>query len=274
MNEQLVEAVRARRTILFVGAGVSRSLGLPSWNELIAKMAVDLEFDPDVFRGYGGNLDLAEYYQLTKKTIGPLRAELDRLWHRDEAKVDSSQIYQAIVNLRCPTIYTTNYDRWLEIAFRRGGKKAVKIANVGDFTQIEDGTPQIVKLHGDFDDDASLVLTEASYFDRLSFESPLDIKLRSDSIGRTILFIGYSITDINVRLLLYKLHMLWTKSAFSDARPESFIFLQTPNPVQEAILKNRGITPIISENDDPTTGLGTFLERVVREAFGTTPGKT
>jgi hypothetical protein len=26
---------------------------------LIAKMAVDLEIDPDVFRGYGGNLDLA-----------------------------------------------------------------------------------------------------------------------------------------------------------------------------------------------------------------------
>jgi hypothetical protein len=59
MNEQLVEAVRARRTILFVGAGVSRSLGLPSLNELIAKMAVDLEIDPDVFGGYGGNLDLA-----------------------------------------------------------------------------------------------------------------------------------------------------------------------------------------------------------------------
>jgi hypothetical protein len=274
VNEQLVEAVRARQTILFVGAGVSRSLGLPSWNELIAKMAVDLEFDLDVFRGYGGNLELAEYYQLTKRTIGPLRAELDRLWHKDEARVDSSRVYQAIVNLRCATIYTTNYDRWLEIAFRRRGKKAVKIANVGDFAKIEDGIPQIVKLHGDFDDDASLVLTEGSYFDRLSFESPLDIKLRSDSIGRNILFIGYSVSDINVRLLLYKLHMLWTESAFSSARPKSFIFLQTPNPIQEAILNERGIIPIISENDNPTIGLGKFLERVVREAFGTTPTKT
>jgi hypothetical protein len=98
----------------------------------------------------------------------------------------------------------------------------------------------------------------------------LDIKLRSDSIGRTILFVGYSLSDINVRYLLYKLHCLWTESAFASARPKSFMFLPRPNPVQEAILEHRGISPIVSEFDDPAVGLGDFLERLVREAFGTT----
>jgi len=41
-----------------------------------------------------------------------------------------------------------------------------------------------VKLHGTFDDDASLVLTETSYFDRLEFESPIDIKMRRISSAR------------------------------------------------------------------------------------------
>jgi hypothetical protein len=268
MNDQLVEAVRTRQTILFVGAGVSRSLGRPSWGELIAEMAKQLDFDPTIFGGYGDYLELAEYYQLRKSSIGPLRSEMDRLWHTDEPRVDSSRIHHAIVNLQCPTIYTTNYDRWLEIAFRRCDKEIVKIANVSDFTKIRDGVPQIVKLHGDFDNDGSLVLTESSYFERLTFESPLDIKLRSDSIGRTILFIGYSLSDINVRYLLYKLYRMWAESPYEEARPKSFMFLTRPNPVQETILERRGILPIVSEKDDPKAGLEDFLERLVREGIG------
>lgn len=269
MIEPLVESARARQVILFVGSGVSKNLGLPSWGELISEMARQLEFDPMVFRIQGDYLELAEYYKLQTTSIGPLRSWMDRTWHTEPARVDSSKIHQAIVDLDCPTIYTTNYDRWLETAFERRKKPFVKIANVGDFTKIRDGVAQIVKLHGDFDDDSSLVLTETSYFERLAFESPLDIKLRSDSIGKTILFVGYSLSDINVRYLLYKLHCLWANSAFASARPKSFMFLTRPNPVQEAILEQRGITPIVSESDDATTGLSNFLEELVREAFGT-----
>ncbi len=270
MNDRLVDAVRTKQAMLFVGAGVSKCLGLPSWSELIKEMAVRLDYDPSVFDGYGDYLELAEFYQLKSLTMGSLRSWMDRSWHTDETKVDKSRIHQAIVNLRCPIIYTTNYDRWLEIAFRRRDKDALRISNVSDFTKIREGVTQIVKLHGDFEDDSSLVLTESSYFERLSFESPLDIKLRSDSIGRTILFVGYGLTDINVRYLLYKLFRLWDRSPFAGARPKSFMFLAKPNPVQEAILEQRGIEPIVSEADDPTDGLGEFLERLAREAFGTT----
>jgi len=82
-----------------------------------------------------------------------------------------------------------------------------------------------LSLHGDFDDDSSLVLTESSYFERLSFESPLDIKLRYDSIGKSLLFIGYSLSDINIRYLLYKLQRLWAESDYSGVRPVSYIFV-------------------------------------------------
>lgn len=271
MIEPLIDAIRSRQVILFVGAGVSKNLGLPSWKELVDEMGMRLDFDPMVFRGHGSFLELAEYYEIKKTSLGSLRSWMDRSWHKDEDRVESSPIHQAIVDLRCPIIYTTNYDRWLEIAFDRRGKTFVKIANVGDFTKICDGIPQIVKLHGDFEDDASLVLTETSYFERLAFESPLDIKLRSDSIGRTILFIGYSLSDINIRYLLYKLHCMWSASAYASSRPKSFMFLTTPNPIHEAILDKRGITPIVSETDNPADGLSAFLRELVRAAFGTTP---
>lgn len=266
----LIQAVRHRQAILFVGAGVSRQLGLPSWGELIAEMANQLEYDPLVFERQGsGYLELAEFYKIKKISMGSLRSWMDRTWHANETLVDKCQIYRSIVGLKCPLIYTTNYDRWLEIAFARNNKEFVKIANVGDFTKMKDGVTQIVKLHGDLDDENSLVLTETSYFERLAFESPLDIKLRSDTLGKSILFIGYSLSDINIRYLLYKLHRLWSESEYAAVRPKSYIFLTRPNPIQEAILEQRGITPVVSEVDDEGTGLTMFVETLVRDAFGT-----
>ncbi|MCD8493636.1 MAG: SIR2 family protein, partial [Geovibrio sp.] len=78
-----------------------------------------------------------------------------------------------------------------------------KIASVSDMTQIKDGVTQIVKFHGDFDNDDSLVLDESSYYERLEFETPLDIKLRSDVLGKSVLFIGYSLADVNLRFLFF-----------------------------------------------------------------------
>jgi len=228
-------------------------------------MARELGYDPSVFEGHGDYLELAEYYRIKKTDLGQLRSWMDRTWHTSKARVDSSRIHNAIVDLDLSTIYTTNYDRWLEIAFSRRGKRVAKIANVRDLTKIREGVTQIVKFHGDLDDDGSLILTETSYFERLAFESPLDIKLRSDSIGNTILFVGYSLSDINIRYLLYKLDRLWAESRFAAARPKSFMFLTRPNPVQETILTRRGILPIVSDIDDPSTGLSVFLERLVED---------
>jgi hypothetical protein len=268
MIETLIRAIRNHEIILFVGSGVSKPLGLPSWDELIEKMGSDLDFDPKIFKEYANYLQLAEYYQLKKTSLGNLRSWMDRTWHQDEAKIDASSMHDSIVKLRCPIIYTTNYDRWLEIAFARRNEPFTKIANVGDFANLRDKNTQIVKLHGDFEDDESLVLTENSYFERLAFESPLDLKLRSDSIGSGMLFIGYSLSDINVRYLLYKLKRLWEGSRFSSVRPKSFMFLTRPNPIQQEILEQRGILPIVSTCDDPTEGLTAFLKKLVEDAFG------
>jgi len=121
---------------------------------------------------------------------------------------------------------------------------------------------QIIKFHGDFDDDSSLVFTESSFFQRLDFESPLDIKLRSDSLEKSIVFIGYSLSDINIRYMLYKLHRQWKDSSFEHIRPKSYIFLVEPNPIKESLLKERGIIPIVGQDTDPGKALTNFLKSI------------
>ncbi|HDX7707761.1 TPA: SIR2 family protein, partial [Escherichia coli] len=61
-----------------------------------------------------------------------------------------------------------------------------KIANVSDLVSATEGRRQIVKFHGDFDDEDSIVLDETSYFQRLNYDSPLDIKLSNDILGNSV----------------------------------------------------------------------------------------
>lgn len=228
-------------------------------------MASHLHFDPDLFETHGDYLALAEYYLVEQGHIGGLRSWLDKEWHENR-DIGKSAVHELIVKLDFPIIYTTNYDSWIERAFDHHGKPYHKVVNVGDLSRALNTKTQIVKFHGDFEDDSSIVLSETSYFDRLSLESPLDVKLRSDLLGRSVLFIGYSFQDINMRLMLYRLVQQW--NGFEKHRPKSFIFLARPNPVQEAILRSRGVEPIISEIDDPGKGLQEFLERLLLESQG------
>lgn len=70
MTGELLDAHRAGKLMLFVGAGVSPNLGLPSWNELIAHIAEELGYDPKIFATYGTPLALAEFYKKKKGELG------------------------------------------------------------------------------------------------------------------------------------------------------------------------------------------------------------
>jgi hypothetical protein len=261
--QHLREAYHRHEVILFVGAGMSLSLGLPPWSALIEHMTAELGLDPGSFHGKISYLTLAEYFRLQHGSIGPLRSWMDREWHRSEILVQSSRAHELIAKGRFRIIYTTNYDRWLENAFDHYQRPYVKIVSVADLARLDPNAAQIIKFHGDFENDESIVLDESSYFRRLDFESPLDIKLRADILGRTVLFIGYSLADINIRYLFYKLSRLWKASVPGTPQPNSYIFSPSHNRVQESVLAQWGIQMISLERDDPSKALVEFLEAVM-----------
>lgn len=263
MNAELLHAHRTSKLMLFVGAGVSANLNLPTWGQLTAHIATELGYDPKIFSTYGTALALAEFYKKKKGSLGPLRSWMDREWHKPGTDITQSEIHRLITLGKFSRIYTTNYDRWLEIAHDKFGVPYDKVASVADLVSVTDGRRQIVKFHGDFDDDASIVLDETSYFQRLNYESPLDIKLSNDVLGNSVLFIGYSLSDINIRLLFYRLTEMWGRSTISSARPRSYVFTNRPNPVAQEVLGQWGIEMIVSEEDDPKKALTDFLKELV-----------
>ena len=294
MLEDLVKAIRNRRAILFAGAGVSMTVGLPSWRTLIDHIAEELRLDPEMVEGPDVNyLTLAEYYRLRQGSIGPLRSWMDRNWSIPEEVLRESRVHELIARLDFPIIYTTNFDRNLETALQLHGKEFVKIVSAKDIARIREGVMQLVKFHGDFDDDQSIVIAETDYLDRLSFESPLDIKFhgdfeddkslvlaetdyfdrlafaspldvkfRADALGKTILFVGYSLSDMNIRLLLYRLWQTWRDSGYEQNRPPSYVFMMRPNPIETSVLEQWGIKVIVDETGSPEHALETFLGRL------------
>jgi hypothetical protein len=250
--------------------GLNRQHGKGAVHDRLTDVIADeLDYDPDVFKLLGSYLELAEYYEIERLGLGSLLSKLDQEWHDASIDIERSYVHRLLPEVQAPRIYTTNFDQWIERAYERLGRPYTPVVTITDTRSIKEGVPQIIKFHGDFTQDASIVLTESSYFERLSFESPLDLKMRADALGRTILFLGYSLRDINMRLLMFKLNKLWEAPSVMAARPQSYMVLGRTNPVQEAVLRRRGIEPIVSAGEDPGRGLEEFLHELVSEAHGT-----
>ncbi len=264
--EELSLSLSKGHVIPFVGAGVSMSIGLPSYSALIHEIGSQLGFDGDIYEGLADYLTLAEYYKIKSGSLSGLKESLKERLSRPRSDIVKSPVYEAIVSLGCRLIYTTNFDRLLEEAHRGFNVRYRTIRSARDMVGLQDDRVHIVKYHGDFSDLRSLVFDESSYFKRLSFEDPLDIKLRHDILGKSILFIGYSLSDINIRYLLYRLQKQWESQTRPELRPKSYVFLGKPNEVLSRTLESRGVKTIIANGVDQSKGLTSFLIELKKES--------
>ena len=252
------------KLIPFVGAGLSIPLGLPSWSKLIDIIASQLGYDAAVFRLNGDPLQLAEYYVATKGSIGPLRSEMDRLFDPTDESIRASRAHSALVEMGLPLIYTTNYDRIIERAFELQDVACHTVANIDDMATAPAGSTQVVKFHGTFSDDASLVLTESSYFDRLQFESAIDIKLRADILGKSLLFVGYSLSDVNIRYMLYKLHKLREQVKRETKRaPSAYLATFGSGEIQKTLLARWDVSILELDPVNKAESIDNFLEALL-----------
>ena len=257
--ETLVQAVRQRKVILFAGAGLSCTLGLPLFDVLTSYLGAQLKL-PE-WRRYDFPA-LAEYYLLQTSASEDLFRWMRKQWHRDNIDITTSRAHNCILDLNFPVIYTTNYDSWLECSFAARGVPFRKVLTVEDLAETSADETEIIKFHGDFDDPASIVLTESSFLRRMNLDAPLDIRLRSDSLARPLLFAGYSVSDPNIRYLLFRLQQLWAGYSEVGKKPQSYIVIVERNEVQERLLLERGVQPIVSEEGDASLSLIRFFEKL------------
>ena len=281
--------VQERRLIPFLGAGFSVSHALPDWDALLRVVAKDLrieETDPKLTYedlqqlGDGDFLRIAEYLFLRAgSSIGPLRYSMTNALHSDLDPLVSTP-HVELVNLGCPQVYTTNFDEIIETTYRCLHQPVEVVALPRDVARADSTRTQIVKYHGDLRHDPTLVVTESQYWKRLDFESPMDLKFRSDLLGRSVMFIGYSFRDINIRVIWFKLMQMMRDVPVPDRLP-SYMVRFEPNPVLEALYDAVGLRTIAldpegstSTPEERTALLANFLFTLAAEASpaGVIPG--
>lgn len=245
---QLQEAMKQNRLVVFVGAGASASVGVPTWPKLIQSFKPEL---PPELYDEGDPLKTAEVYR-------ELRGDVEYLSHVKKVlrsgEVSCCAVHDAIMHLNPCHIVTTNYDDLLEQAAVQNNKQYYVVAKDEDLP-LNKGERMIIKMHGDFLNN-NIVLTENDYYDYRSNFPLINSFLMSLFATKVVLFVGFSFSDINLKFILRQVsNVLGNKMqrvylltddekdalAYSYFKSKSVQLLSIPESVSKAIIKEQRI---------------------------------
>lgn len=236
----------------------------PSWGELVNQAAMLVgSREPILMRMRGSDLQILEYVKSKKDGMQPLINWLNKNMEPPESALLASKIHRALASLEnCNLFYTTNYDDFLERALQISGREVATISSEHELSQSLHGKTQVVKFHGDFNRPEAMVLTESDYDRRMMFEDALDYKLRSDVLGRVILFIGYSFNDANVAYLFRRLNDIFGKLPQSFVGKRAYIAYSNPSDFERRLFHARDIEVISIDGNRREEDISNLLERM------------
>lgn len=190
------EKIRLNQSSIFIGAGVSKSIGLPSWKELFQEPAKKLGLSID---------DIYDFYQLSQYYCNKYSvASLKRTIQRDLLTSESSnETLEKIFKLNFKSIWTTNFDTAIENCLIKNKIKSNKVFNDKDLANINiDIYSTLYKINGDINDLENLVLTQEDW-ENFKVSRPIMLTfLKRELVTNTFLFIGYSFNDNLIKSVL------------------------------------------------------------------------
>jgi SIR2-like domain/TIR domain len=244
--DDLKKEYAAGKVVVFAGAGVSAGAGLPSWKGLAEALVERMRQTgkaQDAIDEAADFLKQGNLIHALSAAESSLRIEFSREVKRrlDDAGRNVPAVAQAIAGLepKLAGVVTTNLDRFLERAF--GGSWPPILQPVADLLQR---TRYIFKPHGTIDDASGWVFTRSEY-DQVMFGSPALQDLFSALYrGRTLLFVGASLTDDDFGLTLGRIRALAKHNP-----PTHYAILSGPiGPTRRRHLEDAGIRLLVYEN--------------------------
>lgn len=273
---------RQGRLIPFVGAGISAGVSWthegtklrgPTWAELVDQAARLIGFDDaNLLRVRGTDLQILEYYRLKRHgELGELTNWLVNHMYPPDSDLRKSSIHEELAALEhCSLFYTTNYDDFIERAFELHGRPCTKIAiegHIADALEVKSEpsaqlVPEVVKFHGDLTVPDSMVLSEADYENRLALRTALDHRLRSDLLGRAVLFLGYSFRDWNVAYLFRLVQETFQSLPGAIPGRRAYITIADPSLFEMTLFDARNIEVIPIDGASQSGDIASLLKQL------------
>lgn len=243
------KANEENRLAIFIGSGVSKSsdsdsISLPTWEDLINDLKEDLSITDET-----DYLKLAQLYYL----------EFDEPSYYQKIKsyfpenIEPSKLHDLILELRPRVIITTNWDNILEKTIEKGGYTYDVVCSDKDLVKSTIQN-KLIKMHGDFKNH-NIVFKEDDYLNYPRSFPLIENYIKSTLSTHTILFLGYSYSDINLKHI-----MKWIQSHSSSTPPMYFINSKE-NKTQQIYLKNHRITTLTLDEETYKTEVKNGLDK-------------
>ncbi|WP_329327728.1 SIR2 family protein [Streptomyces luteogriseus] len=195
LPSDLVSAFRGGRGAVFVGAGASVDAGLPTWQQFVTRLALELDIEPGPDGGFPTTElnKIPQYYENRFNRRLLLSTVRELLGDRRNVR---SEVHRLLARLPCTTFYTTNYDELLEDALRDQGQRFSVVASEEAARASSDIHGHVVrKIHGTLSQPQTLIITRDDYARFVNANSVTINTLQSDLIHHMFLFVGYSLSD-------------------------------------------------------------------------------
>lgn len=202
--EEIREAFDKQELVIFLGAGISRLAGCPSWNDLASGLLKELKNIKAIDFKTSEQLrylsDNKKIITIAHNIFCNLNREDDfyRVFNNALVGEENSDVYNALKSIH--TLYvTTNADTLLEKALFEDDDtmSAHSFANCREMDISEMKSPSIVHIHGRYDDRKSLVFTTSQYLNAYNSKEFVGFIKRIFSQYQ-VLFLGYGLNEFEL----------------------------------------------------------------------------
>lgn len=218
------DAASKGELVIFIGAGVSKIIGCPSWKEFALKYL-------DTLRD-SGRINFFEYERLSEEDPKRLLTicqriikdeklqtpDISRMFDGKPDKIKKHRIYENLYGFNAIYV-TTNYDKHLDnVASKSRNRSKPVTSSGGDDSVQQDPDPgsalivfkeedllisaldngNVIHIHGSVDDPSQLVVTFSDYVTRYENGSRTSELLKEIFKTRTVLFVGYGLDEYEI----------------------------------------------------------------------------
>lgn len=198
--EEIVDAAKSGSLVLFIGAGISRMVGHPSWDGF-ANSVIDQLVEREVIDHHEKALinqlpDPRKRLSIAKILDDENGSKIDyaKIFHLEN---EWSDIYQYINQFGC-TFVTTNYDKLIVPEGNDKPESEWRIFRREELSGVKlDVEKTVIHLHGCIDDPKSMIVTTKDYLEHYSSkEVPYFLKHLFSK--KTVLFLGYGLEETEI----------------------------------------------------------------------------
>lgn len=197
---RLINSIRDNDVILWTGAGFSYYAGMPKVDKIKeAILAESTDEEKEILEGISSLSEMSqEFVDMRNGSRHPVVSILRKLIYKEPDSLKYHKLLAEIPQIK--TIVSTNYDLLFEQAYGMNLAPIVQKSNIPYATADK---VNLYKIHGDILNDDTMVITKDDYTNFFrDQDNVMWNKVKSLLAEKTIIFLGYSVSDQNIEYLV------------------------------------------------------------------------